>query len=72
MNKSFELGLFCGRFQHIHKGHQNIIDIGLQLCNKLLILVGSAQEKGTKRNPLFVDTRINLIKNIYNEQYNNG
>jgi len=35
------------------------------MCDRLLILVGSAQESGTLRNPFSVETRIKMIKEIY-------
>ena len=68
MNKAFDLSLFCGRFQHIHIGHESVINTALKLSNRILILVGSSQEVGTQRNPFSVDTRIELIKAIYPEE----
>ena len=47
------------------KGHQHLVDTGLMLCDRLLILVGSAQECGTERNPLNIETRIDMLKSIY-------
>ena len=63
--KKYKLGLICGRFSHIHKGHQILIDKALELCENILILVGSAQESGTLRNPFDADFRIELIKKVY-------
>ena len=68
MNKNaFDLAMFCGRFQHIHIGHEHVINTALRLADRLLILVGSAQEFCTERNPFSVSTRIEMIKNIYPE-----
>ena len=64
--KEYELGLICGRFSHIHKGHQLLIDKSLEICKNTIILVGSAQESNTLRNPFTSDYRIKLIKKIYN------
>ena len=64
-NNFFELGVVCGRFGHIHNGHKFLFDISLNLCKTTLVLVGSAQESKTLRNPFNVQTRINLIKNTY-------
>ena len=47
----YDSGLIVGRFQTFHKGHQSLVDAGLQLCDRVLILIGSAQESGTERNP---------------------
>ena len=65
MNKLYDTGLIVGRFQTFHKGHQKLIETGLMLCDRLLILVGSAQECGTERNPLNVKTRIDMIQTVY-------
>ena len=47
--KVYDTGLICGRFQTFHKGHERLVDTGLLLCDRLLILIGSAQECGTER-----------------------
>lgn len=65
MTKPYDVGLVCGRFQTFHKGHEKLIDTGLLLCDRLLILVGSAQECGTERNPLNITTRVDVIREIY-------
>jgi len=65
MSKPYNLGLICGRFQHVHIGHEDLVETGLKLCENVLILVGSAQEYGTERNPYDVCTRVDMIKEIY-------
>lgn len=64
-DKPYDTGLLVGRFQTFHKGHQHLIETGLMLCDRLLVLVGSAQECGTERNPLNVETRISMIKAVF-------
>ena len=64
--KKYKLGMICGRFSHIHIGHQLIINKSIDECEKTLILVGSAQESNTLRNPFTADFRIKLIRKIYN------
>jgi bifunctional NMN adenylyltransferase/nudix hydrolase len=68
--KPFKFGFMLGRFQHIHIGHEHVINKALQMVDKLLILVGSAQESGTIRNPLVVESRIDLIREIYKNNPN--
>ena len=70
MNKPYDVGLICGRFQTFHKGHEKLVDTGLLLCDRLLILVGSAQLCGTERNPLNIATRIKMLKEIYGDNEN--
>lgn len=67
MNK-FKTGLFISRMQPIHKGHQLVIDEGIKMCDKLLVLIGSSQEYGTKRNPFPSTLRHVLLKNIYQDK----
>ena len=66
MEKIFKLGLVLGRFNHIHNGHKQIINASRKVCEKTLILVGSAQESGTLRNPFKLETRQKAIARIYN------
>lgn len=67
MEKKFEFGLVLGRFHHLHKGHQQIIEMARSLCQKTLILIGSAQESGTLRNPFKVETREAIMCQIYQD-----
>ena len=64
-SKLYNLGVICGRFGHEHLGHIILFDNCISLCKKTLILVGSAQESKTLRNPFKVETRIKLIKKTY-------
>lgn len=64
-NRPYDTGLLVGRFQTFHKGHQKLVETGLMLCDRVLILVGSAQECGTERNPLNIQTRFDLIRAVY-------
>lgn len=63
--KPYDTGLLVGRFQTFHKGHQKLVETGLMLCDRLLLLIGSAQECGTERNPLNIKTRMDMIKSVY-------
>ncbi len=68
MEKEFEFGLVLGRFQGMHLGHKEIIDITRKLCKKTLVLIGSAQESGTLRNPFQLETRKKMVEKIYQEK----
>ena len=63
--KPYDVGLVCGRFQTFHKGHEKLVETALMLCDRVLILVGSAQECGTERNPYNINTRTKMLKEIY-------
>lgn len=63
--KPYDVGLIVGRFQHFHIGHRSLVENAFKLCDRVLILVGSAQESGTLRNPYLTSTRIDVIREIY-------
>lgn len=65
MLKPYDCGLICGRFQTFHIGHESLVETGLKLCDRVLILVGSSQESGTERNPYDVATRMDMLRAIY-------
>lgn len=65
--KPYDVGLICGRFQTYHIGHESLINMGAQLCDRILILIGSSQECGTERNPLNINTRTKMLKEIYGD-----
>lgn len=66
--KVFKTGLIVGRFQHVHKGHEKLINIGLSLCDKLVIFVTYSDNKETVKNPYDVEYRIKLLKIIYENE----
>jgi bifunctional NMN adenylyltransferase/nudix hydrolase len=70
--KPFQFGFILGRFNHIHIGHERMINFGLDVCEELLVLVGSSQEKGTERNPFDVYDRIDLIRQVYGDRVKVG
>ncbi|OME54074.1 hypothetical protein BSK59_15955 [Paenibacillus odorifer] len=65
--KKYNLGLVIGRFQGLHVGHEFLIQSAYEECENLLVLVGSAQEKGTMRNPFDLRVRIGMLKALYKD-----
>lgn len=61
-NKSFENGLIIGRFQPFHRGHKELVRMASTLCERVIIAVGSSQEKGTEVNPMSYEQRKDIIK----------
>ncbi len=70
MNKPYDVGLIVGRFQTFHKGHEKLVETGLLLCDRILILIGSAQESFTERNPYNITTREAMIREVYGNNPN--
>lgn len=65
MEKKYKCGLYIGRFQPIHIGHESIIRKMLNECEQIIVAVGSAQESGTERNPFTFEQRADLIINVF-------
>ncbi|MUT65840.1 adenylyltransferase/cytidyltransferase family protein [Paenibacillus sp. NEAU-GSW1] len=68
VEKAFKYGFVLGRFQHVHIGHELMIDTALAVCERVLVLVGSAQLQGTERNPFSAERRIELLSRLYGER----
>lgn len=66
--KPFKFGIIIGRFQLFHKGHENIINYGIELCDKLVIYIGSSQESNTAKNPFSYEYRKKVIEMIYGDK----
>ena len=39
MKMNNKCGMIVGRFQHIHKGHEKLINIALDKCERVLVFV---------------------------------
>ena len=58
-------GIFVGRMQPIHLGHQHIIDTIIADGLEPIVILGSAQECRTEKNPYHPLERIHMVKLIY-------
>ncbi|MCD6092788.1 MAG: nicotinamide-nucleotide adenylyltransferase [Candidatus Aenigmarchaeota archaeon] len=56
------IGLFIGRFQPFHKGHLKFVLYALSQVDKLIIGIGSSQEKYTEENPFTAEERADMIE----------
>jgi nicotinamide-nucleotide adenylyltransferase len=54
--------LFIGRFQPFHKGHLQDIINALKFSEKVIIAIGSSQEKNTLENPFSFEERKSMIE----------
>ena len=63
--KKYKCGLYVGRFQPIHIGHESVIRKMLDECEQIIIVIGSAQESGTERNPFTFEQRADFITNVF-------
>jgi bifunctional NMN adenylyltransferase/nudix hydrolase len=62
MQKDIDFAVFIGRFQPFHRGHLEVVKQGLQQANKLIILIGSAWQARSPRNPWTHDEREQMIR----------
>lgn len=66
--KKFKLGFMVGRFQMLHKGHESLINEGLDLCERFVILLGNSEESRTKKNPFTFEERKEMIKTVFGDK----
>lgn len=64
-NRKQTLGIFIGRFQPLHDGHKHIIEKMIAETDQQLILIGSANNTGTVRNPFSFEARAASIITRY-------
>lgn len=62
------IGCYWGRFNPPHKGHILLIKKLLKKVSKLVIIIGSAQEKNTTRNPFSGNERKQMVQALLKEE----
>jgi bifunctional NMN adenylyltransferase/nudix hydrolase len=62
MSKKYDTLVLIGRFQPLHNAHLEIIKRSTALCDKLIIITGSAAQPRTYKNPFTSAERAQMIK----------
>jgi bifunctional NMN adenylyltransferase/nudix hydrolase len=62
--------IFIGRFQPFHTGHEQVIKTALSLSSKVIVLVGSAYQPRSVRNPWNFNEREAFIRANFSTQDN--
>jgi bifunctional NMN adenylyltransferase/nudix hydrolase len=62
MSKKYDTLVLIGRFQPLHNAHLEIIKRSTALCDKLIIITGSAAQPRTYKNPFTSVERAQMIK----------
>jgi nicotinamide-nucleotide adenylyltransferase len=57
-----QVALFIGRFQPFHKGHLHAIRWIAEKSARVIVAIGSSQEKGTPENPYTAKKRRAMVK----------
>jgi bifunctional NMN adenylyltransferase/nudix hydrolase len=65
MTKKFNTLVFVGRMQPFHKGHKAVIDKALEHAFEVVIVLGSAKQPRTIRNPFTTRERAQMISAVY-------
>jgi bifunctional NMN adenylyltransferase/nudix hydrolase len=63
-----DLVVYVGRFQPFHRGHLSVIIKAFQVSKRVLVLVGSANEPRSLRNPFTFDERKDMILSCLNDE----
>jgi len=66
--KKYKTGFCIGRFQMLTIKHEEMINLGLSMCDKFLVVVGSAQLEGVERNPFHVYVRTGMIYEVFQKE----
>jgi bifunctional NMN adenylyltransferase/nudix hydrolase len=56
-----DFGVYIGRFQPFHTGHEKVARHVLNTCKKIVFVIGSASTPRTIRNPFTYEERCNFI-----------
>ncbi|MDR2777423.1 MAG: adenylyltransferase/cytidyltransferase family protein [Rickettsiales bacterium] len=68
--KMYLHGFLVARFQPFHNGHRSLVDRMLEETRNSTIILGSAQESRTEKNPFNVSERLTMVNNVYGKREN--
>src|SRR5687768_14323378 len=70
--KKADFGVFIGRFQPLHIGHEHVIRQALDQVKHLIVLVGSANVARDPRNPFTFEERAAMIRSAFTYEMAEG
>lgn len=59
--------VFIGRFQPVHHGHVAVMEEALRVARQVIVLVGSAWQARSLRNPFTFDERTRMIRSCFED-----
>jgi len=62
------VGVYWGRFNPPHRGHIALVKRLVKKVDLLIVAVGSAESKNTKRNPFSGDERVEMLRSYLRER----
>lgn len=72
MAQAAQFGVFVGRFQPLHIGHEHVIREALGEVGKLIVLVGSANVARDPRNPFTYAEREAMLRSAFRHEMAEG
>lgn len=63
--KQYDYLVFIGRFQPLHLGHLEVIECARKLADKVIVLIGSAHQPRTPKNPFTHVERNLMLRNTF-------
>ena len=66
-SKKYDTLIFIGRFQPVHNAHASIIHKAAKLAKQIVIIVGSAKQPRTFKNPWTAAERAMMLQNVCDE-----
>lgn len=68
----FHYGVFVGRFQPLHAGHEAVIRSALEQVDTLIVLIGSSGQARTPRNPFTYTEREEMFAKVFKHELTTG
>ena len=65
--KAFDYLVFIGRFQPFHVAHREVMDIALSQSEHVILVLGSAQDERSIKNPFSIAERQQMILSSFDE-----
>lgn len=62
--KEYNIAVFIGRFQPVHNAHVEILKRAAKLADKVIVIIGSAYEPRSFKNPWTTAERIVMLKTV--------
>lgn len=70
--RDFHYGIYIGRFQPLHIGHEQVIRQALERVETLIIIVGSSHMARTPVNPFIYEERAGMIRSAFTHEVETG
>ncbi len=70
MQYDYDFAVFIGRFQPFHAGHLKVVMAGLARAERLILLIGSAWQARSPRNPWTHQERETMVRACLSEEDN--